>query len=104
MVHFGEEMKSNFYFIIINFLLDLYWSIIASQYRVSFCGTTKRISHMHTHVPISPLSIYFYFYFLALPQGMQGLSSPTRDQTRAPCSGSGELNHWTAREVRKPKF
>ena len=23
------------------FLIDLYWSIIASQYRVSFCCTTK---------------------------------------------------------------
>ena len=38
------------------FLIHLYWSIIASQYRVSFCCTTKRISHMHTHVPISPAS------------------------------------------------
>ena len=38
------------------FLLDLYWSIIASQYIVSFCCTTKQISHMHTHVPISPAS------------------------------------------------
>ena len=33
------------------FLIDLYWNIIASQYRVSFCCTTKQISHMHTHVP-----------------------------------------------------
>ena len=38
------------------FLIDLYWSIIASQYRVSFCCTTKRISRMNTHVPISPPS------------------------------------------------
>ena len=36
------------------FLIDLYWSIIALQYCVSFRCTTKRISHMHTHVPISP--------------------------------------------------
>ena len=34
------------------FLIDLYWSIIAWQYCVSFCCTPKRISHMHTHVPI----------------------------------------------------
>ena len=26
--------------------------------------------------------------FLATPQGMQGLSSPTRGQTHDPCSGS----------------
>ena len=36
------------------FLIDLYWSIIASQYCVSFCCPTKWISHMHTYVPISP--------------------------------------------------
>ena len=35
------------------FLIVVYWSIIASQYSVSFFCTTKQISHMHTHVPIS---------------------------------------------------
>ena len=38
------------------FLIDFYWSIVPSQYCVSFCCTTKRISHKHTHVPISPPS------------------------------------------------
>ena len=38
------------------FLIKLYWSIIASQHCASFCCTTKRISHMHTHVPMSPTS------------------------------------------------
>ena len=31
-----------------------------------------------------------FFNFLAVPHGMRGLSSLTRDQTRAPCSGSVE--------------
>ena len=33
---------------------------------------------------------FFFFYFLAIPQGRWGLSSPTRDGTRAPCDGSTE--------------
>ena len=32
----------------------------------------------------------FSFLFLAVPHGMPGLSSPTRDRTRALCSGSAE--------------
>ena len=36
------------------FLKHLYWSIIASQWCVSFCFITKWISYRYTHVPISP--------------------------------------------------
>ena len=32
----------------------------------------------------------FFFFFLAIPRGMRDLSSPTRDWTHAPCSGSAE--------------
>ena len=34
--------------------------------------------------------IYLFIYFLALPHSMLDLSSPTRDRTLAPCSGSTE--------------
>ena len=35
--------------------------------------------------------VYFdFFFFLATPQGLWDLSSPTGDRTRAPCSGSAE--------------
>ena len=36
--------------------------------------------------------------------GMQDLSSPARDQTRAPAVGAWSLNHWTTREVPKAYF
>ena len=36
------------------FFKHLYWSIIASQWCVSFCFITKWISYRYTHVPISP--------------------------------------------------
>ena len=38
------------------FLIDLYWSIIASQYCVSFCCAPKWISRMYTYIPTSPPS------------------------------------------------
>ena len=31
-----------------------------------------------------------FFFFLAVPHGVRDPSSPTRDRTRAPCSGSTE--------------
>ena len=60
------------------FLIDLYWSIIVSQYCISFCCTTKRISHRHTHVSISPPS------WASLPSS---LSHPSRSlQSTKPIS------------------
>ena len=48
---------SRFYFIyLFIYLIDLYWSIITSQYCVSFCCTTKWISYTYTYIPISPPS------------------------------------------------
>ena len=38
-------------------------------------------------------------FFLAALQGMQDLSSLTRDPTVPPAVGARSLNHWTAREV-----
>ena len=32
----------------------------------------------------------FFFFFLAVLRSLQDLSSPTRDRTHAPCSGSLE--------------
>ena len=38
---------------------------------------------------VSPWRYYFsFFLFFAMPCGIQDLSSPTRDRTHAPCSGS----------------
>ena len=63
-----------FYF----FKTDLYWSIIASQYCVSFGCTTKWISHMSTRVPIPPP------YWASLPSS---LSHPSRSsQSTEPIS------------------
>ena len=55
---------------------------------------------------LSPCPLHYFLYFcivlillnsLASSCAMWDHSSPTRDQTRAPCSGS--FNHWTPRDV-----
>ena len=45
-----------------------------------------------SHPPSSPPLFYYLFIYLFLATlcGMRDLSSPTRDPTRAPCSGSVE--------------
>ena len=46
------------------------------------------------------VTILLLFYVLIFwPRGMWDLSSPTRNQTRAPCIVRQSLNHWTTREV-----
>ena len=72
--HVYTHIHTNTHF----FLIDLYWTIIASQYCVSFCCTTKQISHMHAHVPIYPP------YWAFLPSS---LSHPSRSsQSTEPIS------------------
>ena len=34
------------------------------------------------------IQLFLFIYFLAVPRGMQNLSSPTGDQTHTPCGGS----------------
>ena len=36
------------------------------------------------------VSYFFFLIFLAMPRGMQNLSSRTRDGTQGPCSGSAD--------------
>ena len=45
------------------------------------------------------VTILLLFHVLIFwPEGMQDLSSLTRDRTCTPCIGRRSLNHWTARE------
>ena len=39
---------------------------------------------------LSLFILFYYYYFLTIPCGVRDLSSPTRHQTHAPCSGSTE--------------
>ena len=45
---------------------------------------------MHLFYFVIFLIKFFYLFFLAMSLGMRDLSSPARDQTHAPCSGSSE--------------
>ena len=45
-----------------------------------------------------------FFLFLTMPHGLRDVSSLTRDETRALCSGSIESHHWTTREVPMAAF
>ena len=42
---------------------------------------------------------FFCFLLLAVPSGMQDLSSLTRDQTLAPTVEVWSPNHWTEQEI-----
>ena len=56
------------------------------------CDCTFHYGNSKSSFIFSPsfFSFLFIFYFLAAPWGMQDPSSPTRDRTHAPCSGSAE--------------
>ena len=43
--------------------------------------------------------VFLLYVLLYWPQGMWGLSSPTRHPTHTPCTERQSLNHWTSREV-----
>ena len=53
---------------------------------LSEISQTKKEKYRRT----SFMFFLIYFFFLATLRGLQDLSSPTRDRTRAPCSGSAE--------------
>ena len=57
---------------------------------LKLCVAVK--AHNKSKVLRKYVQYYYYYYsllfFLATPGGMQDLSSPTRDQTCAPCNGS----------------
>ena len=44
------------------------------------------------------LGLFSFFFSLAMPHGLQDLSSPPGDQNQAPTVKTLSPNHWTARE------
>ena len=62
------------------FKIDLYLSIIASQYCVSFCCTRKWIRHIHTYIPISPPC------WASLPPFLSHTSRSSQTRSWSPCA------------------
>ena len=54
--------------------------------------------------PSTCFHFFFLFFNLATPHGLWDLSSPTRDQTRAPAVKVLSPNHWTTREFPSISF
>ena len=76
--------------------------ITESRVLQSFCNSWA-ISHNSSWIVKSKTSLAgaklsIFKLFLFPPQGLQDLSSPTRDWTRAHSSESASPNHWTVRE------
>ena len=70
----------------------------------SLLGTfiLEDINHCHLStliLLINSLNLFSLFFLLPCCMACGILVSPTRDWTSVPCSGSAELNHWTAKEV-----
>ena len=54
------------------------------------CTRVPASPHPYQQLLIFCVCLWFFFLFLATPCGMRDLSSPTKDRTHAPCSGSME--------------
>ena len=53
-------------------------------------GIAKEGHNLPYHHRIDVMNYVCFFFFLAMPCGIWDLSSPTRDLTPVPCSGSTE--------------
>ena len=76
---------------------DRAWHMACTQWSNEWMSMHWLVGH------ISAYTVWFFVFFsifLATPRRMRDLSSPTRDQTHGPCSGSTvSVNRWTTREV-----
>ena len=64
-----------------------------------FMSHSSGLSYASTPAQRELGTVLFFFFFPAIPHGIWGLSSLTRDQTHALCTGKQILNWWTTREI-----
>ena len=59
-------------------------------------------------IPVFGSNLFFsqrvMFIYLATPQGLWDLNSPTKDWTHTPCTGRQSLIHWISGQVLEDKF
>ena len=64
------------------------WQVVSHSHKAELTDESWYLTH---HIPLRKHFIVCLFVcFLVMPQGMQDLSSLTREQTCAPCNGSAE--------------